>query len=105
MRALIPLRTAQRIARFVALLSILRPAAFLHAFDHFFGALTHLLKRAPLLAECLTGVALYQDLPEDKRPEARESLLDGLVRFTMGGLPALTRERQSFSDARDPDQE
>ena len=53
----------------------------------------------------LTGVALYQDVPEEKRPEARESLLDGLVRFTMGGLPALTRERQSLSDARDPDQE
>ena len=41
----------------------------------------------------LIGVALYQDVPEAERPEARERLLDAMVRFTMGGLPALTRER------------
>jgi AcrR family transcriptional regulator len=50
----------------------------------------------------LTSVAHYQDLPQDERPEARERLLDALVRFTMGGLPALTRERRSVSSARDP---
>ncbi len=53
----------------------------------------------------LTSVALYQDLPEDERTEARERLLDALVRFTMGGLPALTRERQTVSNPRDSDQE
>jgi AcrR family transcriptional regulator len=45
----------------------------------------------------LTSVADYQDLPDAERPEARERLLAALVRFTMGGLPAITRER--------PDQE
>lgn len=47
----------------------------------------------------LTSVAHYQDLPESERPLARERLLDSLVRFTMGGLPALTRERQSPTTA------
>jgi len=41
----------------------------------------------------LASVALYQDLDEAARPKARERLIDALVRFTMGGLPALTRER------------
>ena len=45
----------------------------------------------------LATVALYQDLPEDERPQARERLLDAMVRFTVGGLPALTREPQSVS--------
>ncbi len=40
----------------------------------------------------LSSVALYQDLPDDERPAARERLLDALVRFTMGGLPALAWE-------------
>jgi hypothetical protein len=53
----------------------------------------------------LISVALYQDLPEDERPKVRERLLEGLVRFTMGGLPALTHERRSPSDSRNPDQE
>ena len=53
----------------------------------------------------LTSVALYQDLPADERPQARERLLDGLVRFTMGGLPALTPERRNGSDSYDPDRE
>ncbi len=53
----------------------------------------------------LTSVALYQDLPEDERPQARERLLDALVRFTMGGLPALTRERRSLSGSHALDQE
>lgn len=42
----------------------------------------------------LSSVALYQDLPEAERPQARERLLDALLRFTVGGAPALTRERQ-----------
>lgn len=50
----------------------------------------------------LASVALYQDLPEAERPGARERLLDGLVRFTMGGLPALTRERPRSSQPTDP---
>jgi AcrR family transcriptional regulator len=53
----------------------------------------------------LTSVALYQDIPQDERPAARERLLDALVRFTMGGLPALTHERKSASSSHDPDQE
>jgi len=53
----------------------------------------------------LTSVAHYQDLPEDERPKARERLLDALVRFTMGGLPSLTRERQSLSNPRERDRE
>lgn len=53
----------------------------------------------------LTSVALYQDLPENERPEARGHLLDALVRFAMGGLPALTRERRSHSQSHDLDQE
>lgn len=53
----------------------------------------------------LTSVAHYQDLPEDERPEARERLLDALVRFTMGGLPGLTRERPSPANPHDPDPE
>lgn len=53
----------------------------------------------------LTSVALYQDLPENERPEARDRLLDAMVRFTMGGLPALTRERRRPADSYEPDQE
>jgi AcrR family transcriptional regulator len=45
----------------------------------------------------LTSVAHYQDLAESERPLARERLIDSLVRFTMGGLPGLTRERQNPS--------
>lgn len=45
----------------------------------------------------LASVALYQDLSARERPKARERLLDSLVRFTMGGLPALTRERSAPS--------
>jgi hypothetical protein len=47
----------------------------------------------------LSIVAHYQDLPEDERPEARDRLLDALVRFTVGGLPALTREREGISES------
>ena len=53
----------------------------------------------------LAGVALYQDLPDDERAGARERMLDAMVRFTMGGLPALTRERQGVATTTDPDQE
>jgi AcrR family transcriptional regulator len=35
----------------------------------------------------------YLDLPRAKRPAARERLLDGLVRFSVAGLPGLTRDR------------
>jgi AcrR family transcriptional regulator len=45
----------------------------------------------------LASVALYQDLPEHERADGRQRLLDALVRFTMGGLPALTRERARSS--------
>lgn len=51
---------------------------------------------------CLSSIAHYQDLPKAKRPQARERLLDALVRFTMGGLPALTRERQGNPEADHP---
>ncbi len=44
-------------------------------------------------------------MPEDERPEARERLLDALVRFTLGDLPALTGEHQSLSNPDDFDQE
>jgi AcrR family transcriptional regulator len=47
----------------------------------------------------LASVAIYQDLPKDERPQARERMLDALVRFTMGGLPALTLEHQSLSSS------
>ena len=47
----------------------------------------------------LASVAIYQDLPNDERPQARERMLDALVRFTMGGLPALTLEHQSLSSS------
>lgn len=50
----------------------------------------------------LTSVALYQDLPQDERSSGRERLLDALVRFTMGGLPALTRERRPASELHEP---
>ena len=58
----------------------------------------------------LASIALYQDLPEAERPAARDRLLATMVRFTMGGLPALTRERPSASkprglDSLDPDSE
>jgi len=53
----------------------------------------------------LASVALYQDLDEDERPKARERLLDALVRFTMGGLPALTRERPNDTNPSEVHQE
>jgi AcrR family transcriptional regulator len=36
------------------------------------------------------ALARYLELPPRERPAARERLLDGLVRFTLGGLPGLT---------------
>ena len=53
----------------------------------------------------LAGVALYQDLRDDERAGARDRMLDAMVRFTMGGLPALTRERPGVATPTDPDQE
>jgi len=51
----------------------------------------------PLAAELITATALgtvlnYLDLPEAERARQRDSLIDGLVRFTIGGLLALTTQ-------------
>jgi AcrR family transcriptional regulator len=48
-----------------------------------------------LAAELIAGFARgvldqYLELPKKERPKAREKLLDGLVRFTLGGLPGLS---------------
>jgi AcrR family transcriptional regulator len=46
---------------------------------------------AELIAALTFGVIdRYLELPEPERPAARERLLDGLVRLTLGGLPALS---------------
>ena len=47
----------------------------------------------------------FIDLNVTEDPQRFRELLDGLVRFTMGGLPALTRERPSAANLHDPDQE
>jgi AcrR family transcriptional regulator len=45
---------------------------------------------AELIVLLTTGALLrYLDTPEQRRPELRERLLEGLVRFSLGGLPAL----------------
>lgn len=51
---------------------------------------------ADLAAQLVVGLSLgavaqLLDLPPDERPRARERLQDGLVRFTLGGVGALTR--------------
>ena len=62
-----------------------RRLAELHRFD------LNVELAAELIAALTFGVIdRYLELPEPERPEARERLLDGLVRLTLGGLPALS---------------
>ena len=50
---------------------------------------------AELIAALAMGaVARWLELPPKERPAERERLLDGLVRFTLGGVPALVRRPQ-----------
>jgi len=42
-----------------------------------------------IVALCLGAVAQYLEAPANARPALRDHLLDGLVRFTLGGVPAL----------------
>ncbi len=47
---------------------------------------------AELIAGLVRGVLdQYLELPKTERPKAREKLLDGLVRFTLSGLPGLSK--------------
>lgn len=53
---------------------------------------------AELLADLVIGLSLgtvvqYLETPQAERPAARARLLDGLVRFTLGGAAALSRTR------------
>jgi AcrR family transcriptional regulator len=43
------------------------------------------------VALALGAMAQYLEAPRSQRQELRERLLDGLVRFTMGGIPALVK--------------
>jgi hypothetical protein len=43
------------------------------------------------VALALGAMAQYLEAPRGQRQELRERLLDGLVRFTMGGIPALVK--------------
>jgi len=57
--------------------------------------LNHFDLDVELAADLVAGLAegvldRYLELPREERPKARERLLDGLVRFTLGGLPALS---------------
>jgi AcrR family transcriptional regulator len=45
-----------------------------------------------IVALSLGAVAQYLETPRSERAERRERLLDGLVRFTLGGVPALIDE-------------
>jgi AcrR family transcriptional regulator len=45
-----------------------------------------------VVALSLGAVAQYLETPRSERPARRERLLDGLVRFTLGGVPALIDE-------------
>jgi len=56
--------------------------------------------RADLLANLTVALALgamaqYLEAPLSQRQELRERLLDGLVRFTMGGIPALVKPAEA----------
>jgi AcrR family transcriptional regulator len=51
---------------------------------------------AELVASLALGaVARWLELPPAERPSERKRLLDGLVRFTLGGVPALDRRRHT----------
>ncbi|HZR80214.1 MAG TPA: TetR/AcrR family transcriptional regulator [Candidatus Binatia bacterium] len=58
-----------------------------------------------LAAELVSGMTLgaalaVLDVPARERPAARARLVDGLVRFTIGGLPALAQQKPASSPAR-----
>jgi AcrR family transcriptional regulator len=61
----------------------------------------------PLAAELITATTIgtvlnYLDLPEPERAHRRGPLIDGLVRFTIGGLVALTTVAPPVSERRAP---
>ena len=47
------------------------------------------------VALALGAMAQYLEAPRSQRQELRERLLDGLVRFTMGGIPALVKPAEA----------
>ena len=56
------------------------------------------------LTSVLTNGALahYLGLPEQQRAEARERLINGLVQFTLGGLPALGGDDATLAELARP---
>ena len=54
----------------------------------------HLLANLTV-ALALGAMAQYLEAPRSRRQELRERLLDGLVRFSMGGIPALVKPAEA----------
>ena len=48
------------------------------------------------VALSLGAMAQYLEAPRSRRGELREHLLDGLVRFTLGGIPALVKPAEAI---------
>jgi AcrR family transcriptional regulator len=47
------------------------------------------------VALALGAMAQYLEAPRSERPEFRERLLEGLVRFTLGGIPAMLKPAEA----------
>ena len=78
---------------------------WIEVLTHNFQRLTPADQHAPqiaLAAELISvltngAIAHYLGLPEQERGAARERLIDGLVRLTVGGVPALAAEKTALA--------
>ena len=73
-----------------------------HSFQRI-AAADHSSARIALAAELISvlttgALAHYLGLPEPERAVARERLIDGLVRLTLGGLPALGADEATLAE-------